>query len=289
MQVFIDTNIYLKVIYNEGGNLVSHLEDFSKLVSEKKASLVFPRIVLDELLRKFPSDIREKRTTTPIAVKVAKEETRKKYSEVSREVDREFEDYIDKSKTMILDLHEKAKKTPETEKIVKLATYRKLKGNPPGKKGRLGDEICWETILKYCSQDITIVSNDSDWSDESSEKKKIHPLLEREWKEKTNKNIQLVETISEVLKKLGVRAITSKVIERERTIPDVLEIDYPKTLRDSVITPSGTTIYPGAVSGSTLEDLLSSADRLEFCSECGNIKDSKTLPLCSNCMDKKKV
>lgn len=54
-----------------------------------------------------------------------------------------------------------------TDDIIKLAYHRMLLGNPPGKKGELGDRITWELLLKYLDDgDLFILSADKDYASE---------------------------------------------------------------------------------------------------------------------------
>lgn len=54
---------------------------------------------------------------------------------------------------------------PITPKDVKLAQLRSDIGNPPGKKGSLGDAVIWEALLRHApkSQDLYFISDDSDY------------------------------------------------------------------------------------------------------------------------------
>jgi hypothetical protein len=80
--------------------------------------------------------------------------------------------------------------------ILTAADVRRRRGNPPGKKDSLGDQINWEALLTQADKgDICIVSADRDWRTPLDEHR-IHPFLDREWNSKTGGAISLYDDIS---------------------------------------------------------------------------------------------
>lgn len=72
------------------------------------------------------------------------------------------------------------------------ANRRRLRGNPPGKKDSIGDQVNWETLLKAVPDgaDLHIVSKDGDYKS-ALEPTSIHQFLATEWKQKKGSEITL--------------------------------------------------------------------------------------------------
>jgi hypothetical protein len=69
-----------------------------------------------------------------------------------------------------------------TATILSVANMRRLKGNPPGKKDSLGDQINWETLLSTVPEGCTlhVVADDGDYKSPLDEKLP-HQFLSQEW------------------------------------------------------------------------------------------------------------
>nr|WP_166180066.1 PIN domain-containing protein [Altererythrobacter segetis] len=72
------------------------------------------------------------------------------------------------------------------------ANRRRLRGNPPGKRDSVGDQINWETLLKAVPDgaDLHIVSKDGDYKS-ALDPTSIHQFLASEWKQKKGSEITL--------------------------------------------------------------------------------------------------
>lgn len=78
------------------------------------------------------------------------------------------------------------------ESLLIEANRRRLRGNPPGKKDSVGDQINWETLLKAVPDgaDLHIVSKDGDYKS-ALDPISIHQFLAAEWKQKKGSEITL--------------------------------------------------------------------------------------------------
>lgn len=73
---------------------------------------------------------------------------------------------------------------PRRDDIEEMAKQRMRIGNPPGKKGSIGDAINWLTLLKKVPdrEDLHLISEDSDFFS-SFDRRTANPFLSNEWKE----------------------------------------------------------------------------------------------------------
>ena len=289
MRVFIDTSYYLCFV-NKPTEELGSFNEFKKLVPEK-VELILPQVTQEEFVRKLSSvvitfiDLPKNPPMNVSYASVDKEtqekikklhiEYRKELTKLKNHYSKSIDEYGNK---LLKDYKELAKKTPETSALVKRAHNRKLKGNPPGKKNHIGDELVWETLLKYCGDDdISIISKDPDWRDERDKNNlKIHPFLEYEWKNITKKNIVLYNSLGKFIndftgeKKIPEREIQS---EKQSATPLTYRGDEdrgfvfftPQNLGvvSPISTPSVSQWQPVTVVGG------SETDRLVQCYSCG--------------------
>jgi hypothetical protein len=70
----------------------------------------------------------------------------------------------------------------ETSSLVARARFRSDIGNPPGKKGSLGDAVNWEALLAGTpeGQDLYFISSDGDYSSDLDDER-FDPFLAEEW------------------------------------------------------------------------------------------------------------
>ncbi len=79
-----------------------------------------------------------------------------------------------------------------SETILQQANRRRLRGNPPGKKDSIGDQINWEVLLGHVpdGEDLHIVAKDGDYVSALASESP-HQFLQREWNQKKNSSIHL--------------------------------------------------------------------------------------------------
>jgi len=126
---------------------------------------------------------------------------------------------------------------------LKKAYYRKIKGDPPGKKDHVGDELVWEMLLQYCKDkdnDLSIVTQDLRWQEmmPDSEDKALSIILEEEWGNSSRGKISLFSTVGEFINEFtGKRKVSREEIalEKQSGIPLVYRGDDKK--RATIFTP----------------------------------------------------
>lgn len=96
-----------------------------------------------------------------------------------------------------------------TESTVDSAIKRKYIGNPPtSNKTTCCDEIIWESILANCKDNLIIVTRDKTYHEN-------YNFLKNEFKEKTGKELMIVELISEAICLLGdIPSSNLEIIEK---------------------------------------------------------------------------
>lgn len=278
MKVFIDTNVYINFIRTSSEKLKS-LDEIDKLIKKGKIVLVFPKITLEEIIRTIPREastyqkiIEQQLPKQPaFAVSINKkrrEKIEKAYKEYHRELKLLKKHYLQSvenvKKKIVEDLWNAAVQLVDTPELIEKAYFRKLKGNPPGKGPKIGDELEWELMLENCCDgDLTIITYDEDWFNMMNSKKiEINPVLRREWEEKTGgkKRLEVFTTIGVFINKLtGKNLISKKEIEEEKKgsvkpfgtyNPPLSSLD-PVTSSAAVYTGTASTLQPDIYSWGT--------------------------------------
>lgn len=117
---------------------------------------------------------------------------------------------------LIAKLMAAAKTLDHDHKIVEAARLRRDRGQPPGKRDSLGDQIIWETLLASVSpaQPLTILSRDGDWSSPLTDQ--IDPVLAEEWADKKKGAVlTLAKTLNEFLKSMDIDVEVSDDPDKE--------------------------------------------------------------------------
>lgn len=81
---------------------------------------------------------------------------------------------------------------PASEALLLQANRRRLRGNPPGKKDSVGDQINWEVLLEQVPEgnDLHIVTKDGDYAS-ALDAERSHQFLQAEWEQKKGSSIHL--------------------------------------------------------------------------------------------------
>lgn len=257
MKVFIDTNTYLQ-LFTPSGDQADYIGKLIKLVDDKKISIIFPKIIQNELLRnigdasdvisKYKTNLDNSKAKEPKLHASFDEEARGKinkayslWSEGINELHENYQKLVDDLKKRIFEEYkQKTIDFPETETLVQRAYFRKLKGYPPGKGHHLGDQLSWEILLENCAdEDLTIVSDDSDWIDKTNKTElNLNQILEEEWAKKGSKKVKIFDSLGKFIKQYPEgEKITEEDINKEKQKP--FFNGYPYFLNpQSVGTPS---------------------------------------------------
>jgi hypothetical protein len=213
LSLFIDTNVFLS-FFHYTSDALDHLERLADMAKSGEVRLLVPDQVRDEFYR--DRDIR----LSDALKRLGDSKISGQYPNAFRD-DEEYEDLrrlesqfgqmrlriiarfqktagagAFKADEVIQRLFDAAIRIGVDEGILQAADLRRRRGNPPGKKDSLGDQINWEALLSQSSEgDMYIVSGDRDWRTPLDERR-IHPFLDLEWKAKAGGSVHLYEDIS---------------------------------------------------------------------------------------------
>jgi hypothetical protein len=98
-------------------------------------------------------------------------------------------------------IFERSAITQTSGEIYHTARMRMDIGDPPGKRGSIGDAINWLLLLEAVpnGQDLHIISEDGDFYSTLDETA-INPFLEEEWREKKQSSVRVYRTLSEFMR-----------------------------------------------------------------------------------------
>ncbi len=99
---------------------------------------------------------------------------------------------------LIGDIFERSAITQTSSAVYDSARMRMDIGNPPGKRGSIGDAINWLLLLQAVpnGEDLHIISEDGDFYSTLDETA-INPFLEEEWREQKQSSVRVYRTLSE--------------------------------------------------------------------------------------------
>ncbi|MDN5289730.1 MAG: hypothetical protein JWR38_6009 [Mucilaginibacter sp.] len=119
--------------------------------------------------------------------------------------------------------------TETTTEIIEAARNRVDRGNPPGKKGSLGDAINWEHLLKHCpiNTDVYFVTNDKDYMSPVDQSRFSQFLID-EWREANGGEVFFFRSLRELLK---------QVIPQIELSAALAEVDWSWADEDDEIRP----------------------------------------------------
>lgn len=107
--------------------------------------------------------------------------------------------------------------------VIERAKLRVDLGNPPGKRGSLGDAVSWETLLQDVpdGEDLIVVSGDADFRSQF-DKGHVREFLADEWKNKKSGGLilflSLLEFAKEHEKTIKLRMETKRVRDQRRFV-----------------------------------------------------------------------
>lgn len=243
-QVFIDTNIFLGLYETNNNNIDNIFADISKL----KSTLVFSEQVYDEFLRNRDS-ILQKEIKSCEKNKVELHTTALiNHLDHFNELNKLKKQYKDENKKLIESLKtiqsntdddpilkgflsiyndDQVKRFERTKEIIRKARTRLLIGNPPidKKKGTIGDQIIWETLLEKVTDDLIFVTEDKTYSEHKS-------FIEREFLRGKDTKVHITDKVSFALCKIGeVPSQELKDFENSRAYNNFLNENEVKDLR----------------------------------------------------------
>lgn len=209
IHLFIDTSTFL-TFYAYTSDDLEELKKVAGLIKASKLKLYIPEQVADEFHRNREGKLAESLTaflgggvskTIPrfmVHYPEAKEfgdalkafqQAREKLAEKAR---RDAAERLLPADDVFAKIIEAAGLIPASEAIMQQANRRRLRGNPPGKKDSVGDQINWEVLLEQVpsGEDLHIVTKDDDYASALA-MDSPHQFLQAEWEQRKGSLIYL--------------------------------------------------------------------------------------------------
>lgn len=223
MRVLIDTNIYL-AFYEFSQDDLKKLSEAFDLAGQHEFSFLSTKQIKDEFERRRSSVISKsldklrdlKVPGIPTMLQGINEannfiESRKSLAETHKNfVDAAYKKVTEKAlaaDVLISKILENSTNIDLHSEIIERAKFRVECGNPPGKKGSLGDAINWEALLSIDDDknDVVIVTQDRDYID-PLDKSALNSFLRLERQENHPSEIRLFQTLGEFISNLFPKA-----------------------------------------------------------------------------------
>jgi predicted nucleic acid-binding protein len=239
LNLFIDTNVLLS-FYHFSSDDLEELNKLIVLLDQGKVHLWMPKQVFDEFWRNRENKVNEALKTLqqqkmnsrfPTIGKDYEEysllrqhqkEYEKAHGKLVEHIKRDVAEKQLKADKIVQGLFRKAKRIERTEKIVRAARERFEVGNPPGKRGSLGDAINWETLLDSApsNEPLHYVTDDKDYRS-IIDSKQFNPYLFDEWKKLKGAEIVFYERMSEFFKDHFPQIKFAHELEKDLLIQDL--------------------------------------------------------------------
>lgn len=217
LNIFIDSCVLL-AIYDLSGPDLDEFKKIAELAKLGKLVIYMPEQVTDEFWRNREGGVadalkkfKETKVVAVIPNLVRSYEQVAGLQAAIKQVDSAVRDIVAsveadigndslKADKVVSELLHSAKVCPVDEITVERAKSRVERGNPPGKKGSVGDAINWETLLKSVpeQEDLSIISGDGDYKAPLSSIK-VKEFLSREWKAKKKAEVKLYASLPKFL------------------------------------------------------------------------------------------
>lgn len=214
MNVFLDTNVYLS-FYELSSDDLEELKKLSVLVREGGIRLHLPSQVEDEFNRN-----REVRIASTLK-RLREQDTGLQLPQLARQYD-EFDKLVKTNKnfarilkkliqavrddalarqleadSLVEELFAVADKIPIKKEDIVSAQLRVDSGNPPGKKGSIGDALIWQALLRHVRKgtNLHLITDDGDFYS-PLDRSAVSEFLRQEWEDTNNSDVQLFNRIS---------------------------------------------------------------------------------------------
>lgn len=218
IQLFIDTNIYLK-FYHFSNDDLEELNKLLVLLDNDKLELYVPEQVKNEFDRNRDNKLADAlktfnqnklNTQFPQFCKEYKEYENLKKLLRDYEHERQLllknvmlaiETYSLKADKIINLLFEKSNILQITSQLIDRSKLRYDLGNPPGKNKSYGDALNWETLIENVpnEEDLYFIADDKDYFSEINSIN-FNEFLKNEWNKKKGGKIRFYKTLSDFFK-----------------------------------------------------------------------------------------
>lgn len=218
MHLYIDTNIFLS-FYHYTSDDLEELKKLTLLMDSGDINLHLPEQTIDEFYRNRDNKINDalKRLKSqklnlqfPQVCKDYPEyeqlrelqrEYEKSHSELLKKIDKDVFEETLKADKIVKELFDNANKIEISSELIEKSKTRMAIGNPPGKKGSIGDAINWEALLSELSilTDIHFVTGDKDYFSKL-DSNVFNSFLVKEWEEVNMSDLVYYKKLSEFFK-----------------------------------------------------------------------------------------
>lgn len=209
MQIFIDTNVFLSFYYLSKDDL-EELQKLKALLENSKATLLLPRLVMEEFSRNRETQIADAlKSMQSLSLALQYPQIARNYPQYKhlRKLQKDFEkqraDLLERIREDVFEsrlsadntirqLFHAAEVIEYSSDLIERARTRRDIGNPPGKRGSMRDALNWECLLQAAAdgEDLRLVSEDGDYASVLSSES-IDPFLGREWKREKSSDVIL--------------------------------------------------------------------------------------------------
>jgi hypothetical protein len=241
LHVFIDTNVYL-TFFSFSEDDLEELRKLAEAIDKDDVKLWTTEHVKVELRRNRETKVAESfealRGLKPAQAMPqmaknlpefgefteARREFGRKLNALTEELTKQFEEGTLAADGVLAELMDAAEVIPITDEILEAARLRVDTGNPPGKRGSLGDALNWEALLAACEdgKDLFLVTGDSDFVSKTN-RERISIFLAEEWREEKSSEIKLYRRISSLFQDELPDIELAREREKETRIRDLVE------------------------------------------------------------------
>jgi predicted nucleic acid-binding protein len=214
MNLFIDTNVYLS-FYHLSSDDLDELKKLVVIVRKGRVRLFMPEQVMMEFRRNRSGKIadalkrlREQRLNLQFPqisrhydeyeqLRAAQRDYEKHHAALVARVEEDIASRKLKADGVIQQLIDIAHLIPTSTGLIEGARLRMDLGNPPGKKGSLGDAVNWEALLSAVpsGEDLHFVTEDNDYSS-PLDPNSFEPFLLEEWHNNKGANLLAYRRLS---------------------------------------------------------------------------------------------
>jgi len=215
MNLFIDTNVFL-TFYHYSSDDLEELKKLSALLQLGDLKLFLPEQVSVEFKRNRANKIadalknlRDQRLNLQFPqiskdydqfeeLRKVQKQYAKLHSELIQVIEQDVRGHSLKADSIVEELFHRAKRIVTTDDLIGKARLRVELGNPPGKKGSVGDAIIWEALLDTvpAAEALYFITGDDDYSS-PFDTASIDPFLVEEWSERVKSELANYRGISE--------------------------------------------------------------------------------------------
>jgi len=214
MNIFLDTNIFLS-FYHLSSDDLEELKKLAVLARKGKIKIYLPEQVVNEFRRNRANKISDAiKRLREQSINLQLPQLSKKYKEYDklRKVYKEYVKYHGKliecieedtisnnlaADDVIEKLFNVLESIPTSQEQIAKSRLRIDLGNPPGKKGSLGDALNWEVLLETVpdGEELYFITDDTDFFS-PLDPNSLDPYLEQEWSDCKSSNIHLYKRLS---------------------------------------------------------------------------------------------